>query len=170
MTTDWTKRLDLDVERDLPREWWAEGEDDCLADGLTEDERWALIRAAALPPNRTAVIAAEHHLRSGESTAQSAVDALLASVLPAEKATITVPEAGKVLGLGEASSYAAARRGDLPVLRFGHRVVVPVPALRDLLENPPRDPGDRESRASGLRRVKPSSLRNPRGPIRVISQ
>ena len=158
------------TDRDVGSEpgWW--GDDDALPDGMDEDEKWACIRATALPAHRAVAIAAEHPFDSEESTAESAVDALLASVLPAEKATITVPEAGKVLGHGEASSYAAARRGDLPVLRFGHRVVVPVPALRDLLENPPKEPGDHDGRASGPRRVKPSSLRDPRGPIRVISQ
>ena len=32
-------------------------------------------------------------------------------------ATITVPEAGQVLGIGRDAAYAAAARGELPVLR-----------------------------------------------------
>jgi excisionase family DNA binding protein len=48
--------------------------------------------------------------------------------------TLTVPEAGKRLGLGRNASYAAAKRGELPVLRFGKRLVVPIAALQRKLE------------------------------------
>lgn len=50
-----------------------------------------------------------------------------------ERLTITVPEAGRLLGLGRDASYSAAERGDLPVLRIGRRLVVPVPKLLALL-------------------------------------
>lgn len=59
MTDNWMTRLDIDVERDLPRSWWADGEDDCLPDGLTEDEAWALIRRSAPPPHRATALMAE---------------------------------------------------------------------------------------------------------------
>jgi excisionase family DNA binding protein len=51
-----------------------------------------------------------------------------------ERATLSVPEAGRLLGIGTTASYAAARRGDLPTLRIGGRLLVPVSALRRLLE------------------------------------
>jgi excisionase family DNA binding protein len=47
--------------------------------------------------------------------------------------TVSVPEAGQRLGLGRNSSYEAARRGDLPVLRFGRKLRVPIVALDRLL-------------------------------------
>jgi excisionase family DNA binding protein len=50
-----------------------------------------------------------------------------------ERATLSVPEAGRVLGLGATASYAAARRGELPAIRIGGRVLVPVPALLRLI-------------------------------------
>lgn len=50
--------------------------------------------------------------------------------------TITVPEAGSMLGLGRDAAYAAAKRGEIPTLRFGKRLVVPVPRLLALLEAP----------------------------------
>ena len=57
-----------------------------------------------------------------------------------KRATLTVEEAGAVLGLGRASAYAAAARGEIPTRRFGRRVVVPVPALLALLgETAPRE-------------------------------
>lgn len=50
-----------------------------------------------------------------------------------ERPTVSVIEAGAALGLSKNSSYAAAHRGELPTLRFGNRIVVPVPALLRML-------------------------------------
>lgn len=50
-----------------------------------------------------------------------------------DKAVLTVPEGGAVLGLGRDAAYAAARRGDMPTLRFGKRILVPVAKLKQLL-------------------------------------
>lgn len=47
--------------------------------------------------------------------------------------TVSVEEGGAVLGLGRAASYAAAKRGDLPTIRIGRRLVVPSVALLRLL-------------------------------------
>jgi len=47
--------------------------------------------------------------------------------------TCTVPEAGEVLGIGRDAAYAAAGRGEIPTLRLGHRLVVPVPRLLQML-------------------------------------
>jgi hypothetical protein len=52
---------------------------------------------------------------------------------PLERETLDVPAAGRVLGLGRAAAYQAARSGKLPVLRFGRRLVVPKAALIRLL-------------------------------------
>jgi hypothetical protein len=39
---------------------------------------------------------------------------------------LTVPEAGAQVGLKRGASYAAAKRGDIPVIRFGeHKFMVP---------------------------------------------
>ncbi len=44
--------------------------------------------------------------------------------------TLTIEEAGaKYFGLCRASSYAAAKRGDLPIIRIGRLMRVSVPAL-----------------------------------------
>lgn len=51
-----------------------------------------------------------------------------------ESLTLTVPEAGELLGLGRDAAYEAAKRGDLPVLRFGRRLLVPRAALERMLE------------------------------------
>ncbi len=49
------------------------------------------------------------------------------------KATITVEQAAKLLGLGRTAAYDAARRGELPTRRLGRRLLVPVPALLEWL-------------------------------------
>jgi excisionase family DNA binding protein len=48
-------------------------------------------------------------------------------------AVLTVPEAGRVLGLRRSAAYDAARRGELPTLRFGRKVIVPTGRLLGLL-------------------------------------
>jgi hypothetical protein len=48
--------------------------------------------------------------------------------------TITVPEAGrKYFGLGRLASYAAAQRGDIPTIRVGRLLRVPVAAMEQKL-------------------------------------
>jgi excisionase family DNA binding protein len=37
----------------------------------------------------------------------------------------TVPEAGRLLGLGRNAAYDAAKRGDIPTLRIGRLLLVP---------------------------------------------
>jgi excisionase family DNA binding protein len=50
-----------------------------------------------------------------------------------DRATITMDEAAGVLGVSRASAYEAVRRGQIPSLRLGRRVLVPVPQLLELL-------------------------------------
>jgi excisionase family DNA binding protein len=45
------------------------------------------------------------------------------------RTTLSVAEAGEVLGLGRSAAYEAVRRGDIPSRRIGRRIVVPAPAL-----------------------------------------
>jgi excisionase family DNA binding protein len=52
---------------------------------------------------------------------------------PVGRETLSVEEAGRVLGIGRALSYELARRGELPAIRLGHRLVVPRVALGELL-------------------------------------
>jgi excisionase family DNA binding protein len=50
--------------------------------------------------------------------------------------TMTVPEAGKeYFGLSRNASYAAAERGEIPTIRIGRLLRVPVCALEEMLEN-----------------------------------
>ena len=50
----------------------------------------------------------------------------------------SVPIAGKQLfGLGKHASYEAAKRGDIPTIRIGRRMFVPIRALEDMLGLPP---------------------------------
>jgi len=51
-----------------------------------------------------------------------------------EKKVITVVEAGRQLGLGRNASYEAAKRGEIPTVRIGRRLLVPRDAVDRLLE------------------------------------
>ena len=49
--------------------------------------------------------------------------------------TLTVPEAGRrYYGLSRAGSYEAAQRGDIPPIRIGRLLRVPVRAMERLLD------------------------------------
>jgi excisionase family DNA binding protein len=41
------------------------------------------------------------------------------------KLTITVEEAGELLGVSRGAAYGAANRGEIPVIRIGRRLLVP---------------------------------------------
>ena len=52
-----------------------------------------------------------------------------------EPLTLAVPEAGRrYLGLSRNSSYAAAERGQIPTIRVGRLLRVPVRAMERLLD------------------------------------
>jgi len=56
------------------------------------------------------------------------------SAIAPERQTLNVEEAGKILGLGRRAAYAAARAGEIPSIRIGHRLLVPRRQLERLLE------------------------------------
>ncbi len=47
--------------------------------------------------------------------------------------TYTVEESAALLGIGRHAAYEAARRGELPVIKLGRRLLVPASALDRLL-------------------------------------
>ena len=55
-----------------------------------------------------------------------------------EPLTISVREAGKVLGLGRDASYEAVRRGDIPALRIGRLWRVPARGIQQMLDDAAR--------------------------------
>jgi excisionase family DNA binding protein len=48
--------------------------------------------------------------------------------------TVNVEEAGQILGIGRNSAYEAVRRGEIPVIKIGKLLRVPVAALERMLE------------------------------------
>lgn len=50
-----------------------------------------------------------------------------------ERLTLTVPEAAALLGVHPQTAYVWARRGDLPVLRLGGRLLVKKAELERML-------------------------------------
>ena len=78
-------------------------------------------------------------------------------------ATITVDQAGRVLGLAKSTAYDAVYRGDIPSLRIGRRIMVPVHELLRMLGIDPDSAHAREviqrttPRAPALRLAKGSA-------------
>lgn len=60
-----------------------------------------------------------------------------------ERRTLTVEEAARLLGIGRGAAYEAARRGELPSVRLGRRILIPRHALGALLgEDLPANAGE----------------------------
>jgi excisionase family DNA binding protein len=49
--------------------------------------------------------------------------------------TMTVEEAAKCLGISRAFAYESVRKGDIPSLRIGRRILVPIQKLRQLVDS-----------------------------------
>ncbi len=50
-----------------------------------------------------------------------------------DRTTLTVTEAGDILGLSRSAAYEAIRRDEIPSFRVGGRILVPVPRLARML-------------------------------------
>lgn len=51
-----------------------------------------------------------------------------------KRLVISVPEAGNLLGLCRNASYNAAHKGDIPTIRIGHKMLVPIAMLEEKLK------------------------------------
>jgi len=53
-----------------------------------------------------------------------------------EKLTLSVMECAKILGIGRNLCYTLCKKGQIPVLKCGRRLVIPRAALEKLLTDP----------------------------------
>lgn len=53
--------------------------------------------------------------------------------MSSNQVTISVIEAGRRLGIAKNTAYEAARRGEIPIIRIGRRIVVPLAAFEAML-------------------------------------
>jgi excisionase family DNA binding protein len=53
--------------------------------------------------------------------------------ITADRVTLTIEEVARALGIGRNSAFAAAHRGEIPVLKVGRRLLVPKAALEKML-------------------------------------
>ncbi|MGH9291042.1 MAG: helix-turn-helix domain-containing protein [Acidimicrobiales bacterium] len=53
-----------------------------------------------------------------------------------QRLTVSVEEAARLLGISRGHAYALVNRGEIPSLRLGRRIVVPLGALDRLLNVP----------------------------------
>ena len=56
--------------------------------------------------------------------------------------TYTVPEVAELLGISRSSAYECVRRGEIPALTLGRRVVIAKTAIDALLGTATSDPGE----------------------------
>jgi excisionase family DNA binding protein len=50
-----------------------------------------------------------------------------------EKLVVSIEESARLLGISRPTAYLLAKKGQLPVLRLGRRLVIPKKALEDFL-------------------------------------
>ncbi len=50
-----------------------------------------------------------------------------------DRLAISIPEAGQLLGISRSNAYARAKSGELPTVKLGARILVPVARLEKLL-------------------------------------
>jgi excisionase family DNA binding protein len=98
-------------------------------------------------PNRFAVITAPaqwrgyvrelHEALSGAEPVAEGRGLAAGAIAPVgERLTLTVEEAGTLLGISRAFAYEAVNRGDIPSIRIGRRILVPKAALERMLGDP----------------------------------
>lgn len=51
-----------------------------------------------------------------------------------ERLAVSVPEAARMLGVGQATLYQYVRAGLIPHVRIGRRIVIPLKALEEWME------------------------------------
>ena len=51
-----------------------------------------------------------------------------------ERRAMSIPEVAASLGIGLSKAYEAARTGELPTIKIGKRILVPVAAFNKMLE------------------------------------
>jgi excisionase family DNA binding protein len=56
-----------------------------------------------------------------------------------DRATLTVEETAEILGIGRSAAYEGCRRGEIPSLRVGRRIVIPAHQLQAYLSGLGRD-------------------------------
>ncbi len=61
---------------------------------------------------------------------------MIENVPSGQRQTFTITEAAKILGIGRSAAYEAARTGQIPTIKIGKRILVPVAALERLLSEP----------------------------------
>lgn len=52
---------------------------------------------------------------------------------PPHPATMTIPEAARLLGICRSAAYRAVARGEIPTIRIGRRLLVPTAKLYTML-------------------------------------
>ena len=57
-----------------------------------------------------------------------------AGAMKVSKSTLTVEETAELLGISRGLAFQAVARGDIPSIRIGRRILVPVDRLRTLLQ------------------------------------
>ena len=85
-------------------------------------------------PGLTTVISQGLSSPSVSVSVKVAISFISVVVLPVPPSLSSVPEAAAMLGLSRNFGYESVKQGQLPVIRFGKRLLIPRAALEKMLE------------------------------------
>jgi excisionase family DNA binding protein len=63
----------------------------------------------------------------------SLIEGALKGASSLDRKTLTVEQAGRALGIGRGLAYELVRTGEIPSVRLGRRIVVPIAAVEEML-------------------------------------
>lgn len=75
--------------------------------------------------------------------------------------TLTVEDAARVLGISRGLAYEAARRGELPTIRLGRRLLVPRARLLELVGTPEEVVNEMSERCATGTATQPENASDP---------
>lgn len=108
-------------------------------------EALAVAAGDTLPPPDHPPTLSQRGREIAQNSMRLALDTVM-SVIPMGRAdlhprlTLTVDEAAQRLGISRAFAYEAVRRGEIPHIKIGKRILVPKVALENLLASATRSP------------------------------
>ena len=128
--------MDVILSIEHPEEW-VEKYPDAFAE-VEEEVLGEVRRAFEIRESDLRRLLAEEHQATTDGAEQPAEDfAPTRRRKPAshDHLTLTVEEAGEQLGISRALAYEAVRRGEIPSIKIGRRILIPKAALNRMLES-----------------------------------
>ena len=88
---------------------------------------------------------------------------------PSDTLTYRIAEVARLLGIGRNSAYEAAKRGDIPSIRIGKRLLVPRAALHRQLDGDGHKP-DKNTGVEKPHKTQTAAAKTPEAVDRIVER